>query len=167
MEIVCKGIKDGRLDDIYGCKGTEFLYGHLPARSFPLEINGAPSGTASYAVIFDDPDSVPVCGFKWIHWLVSGLRKNSLPEDASRTCSDIVQGVNSWYQNGLDDRIRASCYGGPYPPDREHVYVITVLALDFIPVLKTGFTYDELMKVTKGHVLASASVKGAYSPRNA
>ena len=45
--------------------------------------------------------------------------------------------------------------------------MITVLALDFIPVLKQGFTYDELMKVTKGHVLATAVLKGAYSPRNA
>lgn len=167
MEIVCKGITDGRLDDIYGCKGTEFAEGRMPARSFPLEIRDAPAGTASYAVIFDDPDSVPVCGFKWIHWLVSGLRSRTLPEDASRTCDDIVQGVNSWYPEDVGDRMKASCYGGPYPPDREHIYVITVLALDFIPVLKKGFTYDELMKVTKGHVLATAKLNGAYSPRNA
>ncbi len=165
MEISSTAVKDGVLEERFGCNGQDFAPGDMPSRSFPLKIEGAPSGTASFAVVFDDPDSVPVCGFKWVHWLVTGLKSAELPEDASRECGDIVQGVTSWYQHGLDDRNAASRYGGPYPPDREHTYVVTVLALDFVPVLRTGFSYDDLAMVTKGHVLAKASLKCRYPPR--
>ncbi|AGI47983.1 conserved hypothetical protein TIGR00481 [Thermoplasmatales archaeon BRNA1] len=165
MDVSSPAFADGKLADKYGCKGTEFNAANMPSLSFPLKIEGAPAGTASFAIIFDDPDSVPVCGFKWVHWLVAGLQKNGLEEDASRKASGIVQGVTSWYGHGSDDRDLVSCYGGPYPPDRPHEYVLTVLALDFVPVLRNGFDYDTLMKVAKTHILAKATLKGVYSPR--
>ncbi|MCQ2078906.1 MAG: YbhB/YbcL family Raf kinase inhibitor-like protein, partial [archaeon] len=68
--------------------------------------------------------------------------------------------VNDWYGHGIDDKAKASFYGGPYPPDKEHTYVFTVLALDFVPVLRTGFTREELLAVSKDHVLAKATMKG-------
>ena len=42
---------------------------------------------------------------------------------------------------------------------------LTVLALDFEPVLKNGFTVEDLNRVSKGHILAKASIKGVYSPK--
>ena len=165
MEISCSGIVDGVIEDRFGAKGTEFTYGGMSSRSLPVKIEDAPAGTASFAIIFDDPDSVPPCGFKWIHWLVAGLKKTELPENASQEDGSLIQGVNSWYGHGIDDRFKASFYGGPSPPDREHTYVLTVLALDFVPVLRTGFDIDELMRVSNTHVLAKAVVKGRYSPR--
>ena len=165
MEISCSGITDGIIEDRFGAKGTEFTFGHMPSRSLPLKITDAPAGTASFAIIFDDPDSVPPCGFKWVHWLVSGLRKTELPENASQEDTELIQGANSWYQHGIDDWKKASFYGGPAPPDKEHTYILTVLALDFVPVLRTGFTVDDLMKVSKDHILAKASLKGRYSPK--
>ncbi len=165
MDITSAAVNDGVLDERFGCNGQDFAPGDMPSRSFPLEIVGAPAGTASFAVIFDDPDSVPVCGFKWVHWLVTGLKTPKLPEDASRESDDIVQGVNSWYGRDVFDINAASRYGGPYPPDKVHTYVITVLALDFVPVLRTGFTYEDLEKVTKGHVLAKATLKCKYPPK--
>lgn len=164
MEISSAGIVDGKILDRFGVKGGEFGYGGMPSRSLPLRIEGAPAGTASFAVVFDDPDSVPPCGFKWVHWLVSGLRTAHLPENASQDDPSLIQGANSWYGHGIDDRFKASFYGGPSPPDREHTYVLTVYALDFVPVLRTGFSLDDLLRVSKDHVLAKASVKGSYSP---
>mgnify|MGYP003175004199 CR=1 FL=1 len=164
MIVESAGFTDGKIADKYGAKGTEFGAGGMPALSFPLRISGSPAGTASYAIVFDDPDSVPPCGFKWVHWLVAGLKKPYLDEDASRLDPDIVQGANSWMDRGTD-RKGASAYGGPSPPDRPHEYVLTVLALDFEPVLKNGFTVEDLNRVSKGHILAKASIKGVYSPK--
>lgn len=165
MEISSAAIVNGVIADKYGCKGTEFVEGDMPSLSIPVKIEGAPSGTASFALIFDDPDAVPACGIQWVHWLVSGFKQTELPENASQTCPELVQGRNDWYQHGIDDVKKASFYGGPYPPDREHTYVLTVMALDFVPVLKTGFSVDDLKKVCKDHILAKSTLKGKYSPK--
>lgn len=164
MEISSDGIVDGVIQDRFGSKGTEFASGDMPSRSLPLKIEGAPAGTASYAIVFDDPDSVPPCGFKWIHWVVAGLRKTELPENASREDTSLVQGCNSWFEHGIDDRSEASFYGGPAPPDKKHTYVLTVYALDFVPALRNGFKLDDLLKVSKDHILAKCTLKGTYSP---
>lgn len=164
MDISSAGIVDGKILDRFGAKGSEFTYGGMPSRSLPVEIYGAPAGTASFALVFDDPDSIPPCGFKWVHWLVAGFRTTKLPENASQDDPRLVQGANSWYGHGVEDRFKASFYGGPSPPDREHTYVLTVYALDFVPVLRTGFTAEDLAKVSKDHVLAKATLKGRYSP---
>lgn len=163
MIVESEAFEGGVIAEKYGKRGTEFGVADMPALSFPLKISGAPAGTASYAIIFDDPDSVPPCGFKWVHWLVAGLKDTELAEDASRTRKDLIQGANSWYLNCTDDRQAASFYGGPAPPDRPHVYVLTVLALDFVPALKNGFDYETLVKVSNTHVLARAVLKGSYS----
>lgn len=162
MIVESEAFEGGVIADKYGKRGTEFGVAGMPVLSFPLKISGAPSGTASFAIIFDDPDSVPVCGFKWVHWLVAGLKVPELAEDASRTDPDLIQGVTSWYLHGTDDRIAASSYGGPAPPDRRHTYVLTVLALDFIPALRKGFDYEALKKVSDSHILARAVLKGTY-----
>ncbi|MCQ2070006.1 MAG: YbhB/YbcL family Raf kinase inhibitor-like protein [archaeon] len=164
MDITSSAIVNGFIADKYGSKGTEFGPDGMPVLSFPLKIEGAPAGTASFAVVFDDPDAVPPCGFKWVHWLVAGLRRTELAEDSSRNDTDYVQGANSWYGHGIDEKDLASCYGGPSPPDKTHTYVITVTALDFVPVLRKGFSAADLKKVSEGHVLAKATLKAKYSP---
>lgn len=164
MIVESAAFADGKIADKYGAKGTEFGAGGMPALSFPLKISGAPAGTASYAIVFDDPDSAPLCGFRWVHWLVAGLKKQYLEEDASRLDAGLIQGANSWMDRGAD-RKGASAYGGPAPPDRPHEYVLTVMALDFEPALKNGFTLEDLNRVSKGHILAKATLKGVYSPK--
>ena len=163
MIVESEAFKNGTIADRYGKRGSQIGAAGMPVLSFPLKISGAPAGTASYAIVFDDPDAVGPCGFTWVHWLVAGLKDSELPEDASRTRTDLIQGANSWYRHGTNDRDEASCYGGPAPPDRPHTYVLTVLALDFIPVLRKGFEYDALMKVADTHILAKAVLKGTYS----
>ncbi len=162
MIVESDAFANGVIAEKYGKRGSQFGAAHMPALSFPLKITDAPAGTASFAVIFDDPDSVPVCGFKWVHWLVAGLKGTELEEDASRTRTDIIQGVNSWYPGDTAEKSEASCYGGPAPPDRPHVYVLTVLALDFVPALRNGFDAETLEKVSNTHVLAKAVLKGTY-----
>ena len=44
-----------------------------PSRSFPILVTDAPKEAKTLAVFFRDYDSVPVCGFTWIHRLAANL----------------------------------------------------------------------------------------------
>jgi len=41
-----------------------------PIISFPIKLSDIPADAKTNALIFTDPDSIPVCGFEWIHWTV-------------------------------------------------------------------------------------------------
>ncbi|MCQ2071022.1 MAG: YbhB/YbcL family Raf kinase inhibitor-like protein [archaeon] len=165
MRVESDAIVDGWIADRFGGRGGESIEERIFSRSIPFRIVDAPEGTVSYAVVFDDPDAVGPQGFVWIHWTVSGLMTDGLPENASRDVPGLVQGCTSWYPKRLNDRLRCSFYGGPNPPDKVHNYVLKVYALDLVPDLETGFMHDELMAAIEGHVLEQASVTGKYAPR--
>ena len=152
MIVTSSGIVNGVLLDKYGKRGARDSKSHMPTLSFPLNITDAPKNTKAYAIVFDDPDSVPVCGFKWIHWLAI-TTKTELQENASVTDKSLVQGVNSW---------GVSLYGGMAPPDRPHTYICTVYALDCVPSLTDGFTIENLQSVLTLHTLDSFTLKGLY-----
>ena len=152
MIVESSGIVNGKLLDKYGKRGKRESSTGMPVLSFPIDILDAPKNTKSYAIVFDDPDSVPVCGFTWIHWIVI-TTKNSLKENASVEDNSLIQGVNSWGK---------SVYGGMAPPDRPHTYICTVYALDCVPDLSDGFTIDELNEILKKHTLEKCVLKGLY-----
>ena len=146
-------IVDGILDAAYGKKGGSVEKG-IPTLSFPIDISGAPEGTVCYALYMDDPDSEPLCGFPWLHWMMANFTQTSLPEGYS-TQKDIeaVQGLNSF---------RKSAYGGPTPPDKDHTYRITVYALDASLELQDGFSKDDFIAALEGHVLAETTILATY-----
>lgn len=152
MKISSTGIVNNKLLDKYGKRGSAQKFG-MPTTSFPLKIEEAPKNTKSYAIIFDDPDSVPVCGYVWIHWLVANLQKTELKEDESITSFDFIQGKNSWNDNS---------YGGPCPPDKPHNYRIRVFALSDKLNLRGDFTLDQLEKEMEGKVLEQAELTAIY-----
>lgn len=147
------GITNDVIDDQYGKRGAQIKDG-IPTLSLPLTIENAPENTACYALIMLDPDSEPLCGFAWVHWLAV-FTQAELPENASISIADsIIQGQNSFGTIG---------YGGPTPPDKTHIYEITVYALDKFPELEDGFTEDNLRQAIEGHVLAAAQLKAEYT----
>ncbi len=152
MFIKCAGIQDGFIADRYGKRGNQFK-GSMPSYSLGFEIDDIPNGTNSFAFILDDPDSVPVAGFKWLHWLGANLSKSSIEDNESIHALTFIQGKNSWGQN---------MYGGMAPPDRPHTYVLRVFALDCLLNLKNGFLLEDLMREMSGHVLDSAFIEGVY-----
>ena len=152
MKISSDGIVNGKILDKYGKRGTQQKFG-MPTLSLPLKIEDSPKGTASYAIIFDDPDSVPVCGYVWIHWLVANLQKTELKEDESQTSFDFVQGKNSWNDNS---------YGGPCPPDRPHAYRLRVYALSSKLDLRGDFSLAQLENALEGKVLEVSELTGIY-----
>lgn len=164
MKVTSSAIEGGVIAAKYGCRGDVFVNG-MPGLSIPFEIVDAPAGTESFTVIFDDYDAVPVCGFDWIHWTISDLRKPSVKEGESHNSPDFTEGCNSWHSVASENSIEeATGYGGPAPPDREHRYTLKVYALDTVLDLKRGFRLNELYFAMQGHVLAHAKLVGKYSP---
>ena len=152
MYIISSAIKNNILEDKYGKRGSQKKFG-MPTLSFPLKIFDYPKETKSFALIFDDPDSVKVCGKIWIHWLVANLKNDYLDEDDSLNNFNIIQGKNSWNEN---------CYGGPCPPDRPHNYRIRVYALSSILNLRGDFSLMQLEQIMNNKILDQCELLAKY-----
>ena len=141
----------GRIPPEHTCEGAD----HSP----PLEWEGAPDGTRSFALIVDDPDAPDPQAPKrtWVHWVVvdlpatsSGVRANASGEgmpDGAR------EGRNDWGAVG---------WGGPCPPVGRHRYFFKLYALDTVLFDLVEPTKAELERAMDGHVLAQAEVVGTY-----
>lgn len=165
MIVTSTGIIDGKIQDQYGGRGTQFNENGIPTYSLPFKIEEALEGTVSFAVILEDKDSYPVTGgFVWIHWLAANITRNELQGNESQMASDFIQGCNSWtsIQGSRQSRELSSFYGGMTPPDQAHVYELHVFALDSLLKLQTGFYLNELYHRMEGHILAQYTLKGRY-----
>ncbi|MEG1614024.1 MAG: YbhB/YbcL family Raf kinase inhibitor-like protein [Oscillospiraceae bacterium] len=153
LKVKCSAIEDGKISDEYGKRGTQ-IANKVPTRSIPLTITTAPSGTVCFAIAMSDPDSKPVCGYEWVHWLATNIEPKEIPANASIDMkSTIIQGKNSFGTIG---------YGGPTPPDKAHNYVITIYALDAKLPLSNGYSLDEFNKTVKAHTIDSVTLNGSY-----
>lgn len=159
MIIVSDVMNGGVIPAKYGKYGTEMNNYGIPSISVPFSVKDVPEGTVCFALILDDVDAVPVCGFTWIHWVAANIRKNDVPENDS-VHADYVQGTNSWYQS--NGKAGAFGYGGMTPPDAPHTYTLRVYALDKELDLQDGFFLNEMVHAMKGHVLAVAETEGVY-----
>lgn len=118
----------------------------------------APAGTATFALVMDDPDA-PVG--TWVHWVLFNLPGTTmgLPEgtsSASMLPPGTRQGRNSWGRLG---------YGGPCPPSGTHRYFFKLYAVDGSLQLDPGATAAELAEALQGRVLAESELMGRYARR--
>lgn len=165
MIVTSTGIVNGMIQDRFGGRGTQFNANGVPDCSLPLQIEHAPEGTRSFALILEDKDAYPVTGgFVWVHWLAANITRRELRENESRTAGDFVQGCNSWtsIQGGRQSKELSSFYGGMTPPDRAHTYELQVFALDTVLDLAAGFYLNELYHKMDGHILETYTLKGVY-----
>jgi Raf kinase inhibitor-like YbhB/YbcL family protein len=138
----------GAIPSKYTCDGGDI--------SPPLQWTGPPPGTASLALIADDPDAP---AGTWVHWVVYNLPADliSLPE-AVPAGAELPQGglhgQNSW---------KRTDYGGPCPPGGTHRYFFKLYALDTLLELNSGATKAQVLKAMQGHVLAQAELMGTYA----
>ncbi|MCL6471385.1 MAG: YbhB/YbcL family Raf kinase inhibitor-like protein [Firmicutes bacterium] len=124
--------------------------------SIPLEWQGAPEGTKSFAFTMVD-----ISARNWVHWLVVDIpaKTTSIAEGASnkRMPDGSKELINTFGDIG---------YGGPQPPPGSgpHKYVITVYALSEEGLdLPQQISYDDFLRALEGKVLAKASIIGKYS----
>ena len=131
-------------------------YGYTEANcNPPLEIDGVPTAAESLALIVDDPDAMEPAGKIWDHWVVWNIdpERTSIPEDWDPTGA--VEGTTDYGETG---------YGGPNPPDREHVYRFRLVALDTMLDLESGARKGDLEAMMEGHVLDETLLEGLYGP---
>ncbi len=117
----------------------------------PLVISAPPEGTASFALVVDDPDAPRGT---WVHWVVWNLPPDlrSLPEGELPAGAEV--GRNSWGTRQ---------WRGPAPPSGTHRYFFKLYALDSRLELPPTADKDTLEGAMRRHVLDRAELMGTYS----
>ena len=160
MKLSCT-FENSILPDVYAKKAKVQVKGNAVI-SFPFTIEDVPEKTKSFAWTFVDYDSIPVCGFAYIHWVVANVPTDvtTIAEDFSRLDKKHVHGKNSLTSKLLNEDYSDidEGYMGPYPPDKDHTYTLTVYALDCELPLSNGFYMNELLYAMEGHVLATGKL---------
>ena len=125
-----------------------------------VQWSDAPSGAASFALIFHDTDAAPAKGAMdvthWILWNIPGSATHLAPglkPDASP--DGIQQGKNVRGVNGY----RPPC---PPPGARPHHYIFELYALDAKLNLAAGSSRADLLNAMDGHVIGKATVVGIF-----
>ena len=133
--------------------------------SFPISLDDVPQGTQSLALAFYDFDSIPVCGFVWIHWLACNIDPSTreIPEGAARDpywgaiqgSNSVVSRFNETVQEvGVQEAHKiVQGYIGPCPPDKDHQYTLRVYALDVALDLEAGYFANTFHWAIQDHIL--------------
>ncbi len=96
----------------------------------------------------------------FVHWLVYGINPDvrGLPQHLAhqaKLSSGVKQGRNSYGKIG---------YSGPCPPPGpEHIYQLTLYALNAKLNIPSGMQYRELFHALRGHILAQTSLQARFS----
>lgn len=123
----------------------------------PLEWQGAPEGTRSYAIVVEDPDA-PSGTFR--HWAAYNIPADTrrLDEGAG---SHQTRPVLSMAVNDFGN----THYDGPQPPPGHgtHHYHFRVFALD-VPqlALPRNCAAEDVLRAAQPHALAEGDIVGTY-----
>ncbi|KFF31613.1 YbhB/YbcL family Raf kinase inhibitor-like protein [Bifidobacterium bombi] len=166
-----------------GAAAPEDKVDGVPVVSFPFYIDSVGEQSHWLHWQLTDPDSIPVCGFEWIHWCVANMPVEALmfdfndshalaiPPDFSRQLPSMIpealQGrtsAASKYVGSTDPSVTMR-YNGPTPPDKPHGYELSVWATASpLPGLAQGFWLNDLRHAivnygeSEGSVLESAGI---------
>lgn len=132
--------------------------GPIPARftvdganiSPQLDVAHPPEGTASFALIMDDPDAP---AGTWVHWVAWNIPAETRQIPEGQLPAGAVAGRNSWGRTG---------YGGPSPPSGTHRYVFKLYAVDRQLELSHRTDKATLLEALEGKVLGRAKLMGTY-----
>ena len=115
----------------------------------PLRFNLIPEATKSLALIMDDPDAMGAVGKIWVHWVAWNI-------DPTKTeLAKSTEGMTDFGEVG---------YGGPAPPDKRHMYVFKLYALDSELDLPDKSTKADVEKAMEGHIIEQTQLTGTYAP---
>src|SRR4030042_3491445 len=124
----------------------------------PLDWNQVPAGTASFALIMDNPDAG-----NYTHWVIFNL-----PLDA-RGLPEAVPKDERLTNGALQGKIASGGIGypvgyfGPCPfKGSSHHYRFTLYALDTSLDLAAGTSKEQVLQAMEGHILAQSQLIGIY-----
>ena len=140
-------VNNGMIPAKYTCDGEDI--------SPPLQWDGIPDGTKSFALICDDPDA-PMGTF--VHWVLYNL-----PAETKELAENIPadKELSNGARQGTTD-FRRIGYGGPCPPSGTHRYFFKIYSLDTKLDLPAGATKSQLLKAMEGHILGQGELVGKY-----
>ena len=123
----------------------------------PLQWDNAPSGTKSFALIFEDPDAL---GGTFVHWVIYNIPSDVTAfEEAIPPIGILANGT----KQGINDFGNLG-YGGPCPAPagKIHTWVFKLYAIDIEVTLDPGATKTELMNLISNHILAEGALERQY-----
>lgn len=145
-------------DEEYKSEGIPFV-------NFPFNVEEVGTKNKYLSWILIDHDSNPVVNFSWIHWLVANYELDSsfvsIPELLYKAEKQYTRGNNSFscpLANVSDKKVYLN-YGGPTPPDKDHVYTLKVYAHPQKLDVSDGFFYNELITELEKSSFEVASAK--------
>ena len=156
MEITSTSITSGTLlPTAITCEGED--------TSPQLSWTGAPEGTQSFAIIFDDRDAEEG---DFVHWVVY-----SIPATVTELQEGLPAGTGA--KEGINDYVKVG-YKGPCPPpittgyivptgaSLPHEYAFTIYALDIPIDIPQGANKFTLLREMDGHILATGELTRKY-----
>ena len=129
-----------------------YKYGNI---SPPLKINEIPENTISLVLIMDDPDAMGAVGKIWVHWVVWNIDPKNCDFKENSTPKYCSEGKTDFGEIG---------YGGPAPPDKEHMYIFKLYALDQKLDIVEGSTKQEVESSMKNHIIEETILQGRFVP---
>lgn len=126
----------------------------------PLRWGDLPEGTASLALVVDDPDA-PRGTFT--HWLLANIPPDQDDVPQELDAAQFFRGGSLTPVEGAND-FGETGYGPPCPPPGHgpHRYSFRLYALDAVLDLASGFSKADLEAAMQGHVLAEAELVGTF-----
>jgi Raf kinase inhibitor-like YbhB/YbcL family protein len=145
FDLIAPWIDGGQIEAINTCDGADVS----PALSW----NAVPDGTVELAVVMVD-ESVGD-GTPFVHWVMAGINPNELGLIEGDNPVGSIRGLNFFGNLG---------YNGPCPPpgDPDHVYRLTVYALNQQMELADGTPSEDLLGFVQAVAIASADVTGTF-----
>lgn len=125
-----------------------------------LRWTGVPAGTATFALILDDPDAPPGTWIHWVIWNLDGdvrILPTGVPRDDT-LAGGAVQGA-CW---GVHRFSRVGYYGPCPPPGKPHRYFFRLYALDTRLDLPPRSTRAQVDAAMAGHILAETELMGRF-----
>lgn len=121
-----------------------------------LDWGQGPAGTASFALILEDPDA-PVKNFT--HWVIFNLPPDTSGLPEAVTADTVLAGGAMQGKNGVG---RIGYMGSCPPKGPAHRYRFTLYALDKSLDLSAGATKDQVLQAMEGHIVAQSQLIGLY-----
>jgi hypothetical protein len=141
MQLTSSAFADGEpIPARHSCDGDDV--------SPPLAWNGAPDGTAAFALVVQDPDAGD-----FVHWLLTDI-----PGDAS----ELAEGEGDAIGTAGPNDFGRTGWAGPCPPSGEHRYVFTLSALSEPIEVGSPMDVDAVRQAMSDRVLATATLSGVY-----
>ena len=124
-----------------------------------LSWTDVPEGTASLALIVDDPDAPDPEAPKmtWVHWVLCNLPPDTTGLDEGVISSALPPGT----LEGMTDFGKTG-WGGPCPPIGRHRYFFKLFALDTVLQDLGEPTSATLQAAMEGHVIDATELMGTY-----